>query len=88
MGFTLTISATLPGMWDRTISIGSAGKTFSMTGWKVQSMITSIINQHVHLDFLKLLLTRKSECTCVCICVHMWLDGCECVCPQAMYFVN
>ena len=27
--------ATLPGMWDRTISIGSAGKTFSMTGWKV-----------------------------------------------------
>lgn len=27
--------ATLPGMWDRTISIGSAGKTFSMTGWKL-----------------------------------------------------
>ncbi|XP_065918006.1 kynurenine--oxoglutarate transaminase 3-like isoform X2 [Dysidea avara] len=26
--------ATLPGMWDRTITIGSAGKTFSMTGWK------------------------------------------------------
>lgn len=27
--------ATLPGMWDRTITIGSAGKTFSMTGWKI-----------------------------------------------------
>ncbi|KAE8742516.1 hypothetical protein FOCC_FOCC011926 [Frankliniella occidentalis] len=26
--------ATLPGMWDRTITIGSAGKTFSVTGWK------------------------------------------------------
>jgi N-succinyldiaminopimelate aminotransferase len=27
--------ATLPGMWERTISISSAGKTFSFTGWKV-----------------------------------------------------
>ncbi|XP_010226399.1 PREDICTED: kynurenine--oxoglutarate transaminase 1 [Tinamus guttatus] len=27
--------ASLPGMWERTISIGSAGKTFSATGWKV-----------------------------------------------------
>ncbi len=27
--------ATLPGMWDRTVTIGSAGKTFSFTGWKV-----------------------------------------------------
>ena len=26
---------TLPGMWDRTVSISSAGKTFSFTGWKV-----------------------------------------------------
>ena len=26
---------TLPGMWDRTLSISSAGKTFSFTGWKV-----------------------------------------------------
>uniref|UniRef100_A0A131XFA5 Putative kynurenine aminotransferase glutamine transaminase k n=1 Tax=Hyalomma excavatum TaxID=257692 RepID=A0A131XFA5_9ACAR len=26
---------TLPGMWERTITIGSAGKTFSVTGWKV-----------------------------------------------------
>jgi len=27
--------ATLPGMWDRTISCGSAGKMFSITGWKI-----------------------------------------------------
>ena len=27
--------ATLPGMWDRTVTISSAGKTFSFTGWKV-----------------------------------------------------
>jgi aspartate/methionine/tyrosine aminotransferase len=27
--------ATLPGMWERTLTIGSTGKTFSMTGWKI-----------------------------------------------------
>ena len=27
--------ATLPGMFERTITIGSAGKSFSFTGWKV-----------------------------------------------------
>ncbi|WP_051478903.1 aminotransferase class I/II-fold pyridoxal phosphate-dependent enzyme [Arthrobacter sp. H5] len=27
--------ATLPGAWDRTITISSAGKTFSVTGWKI-----------------------------------------------------
>ncbi|CAI8035357.1 Kynurenine--oxoglutarate transaminase 3 [Geodia barretti] len=27
--------ATLPGMWERTITVGSAGKTFSATGWKM-----------------------------------------------------
>uniref|UniRef100_A0A183FSP5 Aminotran_1_2 domain-containing protein n=1 Tax=Heligmosomoides polygyrus TaxID=6339 RepID=A0A183FSP5_HELPZ len=27
--------ATLPGMFERTISIGSAGKAFSVTGWKL-----------------------------------------------------
>lgn len=25
----------LPGMWDRTLTVGSAGKTFSVTGWKI-----------------------------------------------------
>lgn len=27
--------ATLPGMWERTLTVGSAGKFFSVTGWKV-----------------------------------------------------
>ena len=27
--------ASLPGMWDRTVTLGSAGKTFGVTGWKV-----------------------------------------------------
>ncbi|ELU10164.1 hypothetical protein CAPTEDRAFT_93247 [Capitella teleta] len=27
--------ATLPDMWERTLTIGSAGKTFSVTGWKL-----------------------------------------------------
>lgn len=27
--------ASLPGMWDRTITVGSVGKTFSVTGWKL-----------------------------------------------------
>jgi N-succinyldiaminopimelate aminotransferase len=26
--------ATLPGMWDRTVTVSSAGKSFSCTGWK------------------------------------------------------
>lgn len=27
--------ATLPGMWERTVTVGSGGKCFSFTGWKV-----------------------------------------------------
>ncbi len=27
--------ASLPGMWERTLTVNSTGKTFSMTGWKV-----------------------------------------------------
>jgi aspartate/methionine/tyrosine aminotransferase len=27
--------ATLPAMWERTLTINSTGKTFSMTGWKI-----------------------------------------------------
>jgi aspartate/methionine/tyrosine aminotransferase len=27
--------ATLPDMWDRTLTINSTGKTYSMTGWKI-----------------------------------------------------
>ncbi|MBP2374474.1 aminotransferase class I/II-fold pyridoxal phosphate-dependent enzyme [Paeniglutamicibacter psychrophenolicus] len=34
-GFSHIPIATLPGAWDRTITISSVGKTFSFTGWKV-----------------------------------------------------
>jgi N-succinyldiaminopimelate aminotransferase len=34
-GVTHTPIATLPGMRERTVSVSSAGKTFSVTGWKV-----------------------------------------------------
>ena len=34
-GQTFTPIATLPGMAERTLKIGSAGKIFSLTGWKV-----------------------------------------------------
>ena len=27
--------STLPGMWERTLTLSSAGKTFSFTGWKI-----------------------------------------------------
>ena len=33
-----THMATLPGMWDRTLTLSSIGKTFSVTGWKVISV--------------------------------------------------
>ncbi len=34
-GATHVPIATLPGMWDRTLTINSTGKTFSLTGWKI-----------------------------------------------------
>ncbi|THH12218.1 hypothetical protein EW145_g149 [Phellinidium pouzarii] len=38
--------ATLPGMWERTVSVYSAGKAFAATGWRVGYLIgpSSIIN--------------------------------------------
>jgi kynurenine---oxoglutarate transaminase / cysteine-S-conjugate beta-lyase / glutamine---phenylpyruvate transaminase len=27
--------ATLPGMWERTVTLGSSGKALNTTGWKV-----------------------------------------------------
>jgi N-succinyldiaminopimelate aminotransferase len=49
--------ATLPGMRDRVVRIGSAGKIFSLTGWKVgwvmgpKAMIDVIANAHQFLTF-------------------------------------
>jgi aspartate/methionine/tyrosine aminotransferase len=38
---SFTPLATLPGMAERTIKIGSAGKIFSLTGWKVGWMVAA-----------------------------------------------
>jgi aspartate/methionine/tyrosine aminotransferase len=40
-GGTFRPLATLPGMAERTIKIGSAGKIFSLTGWKVGWMVAA-----------------------------------------------
>ena len=40
-GQRFTPLATLPGMAERTIKIGSAGKIFSLTGWKVGWMVAA-----------------------------------------------
>jgi len=34
-GHTHTYMATLPGMWERTVSISSLSKTYSITGWRL-----------------------------------------------------
>jgi aspartate/methionine/tyrosine aminotransferase len=40
-GRHFTPIATIPGMSDRTIKVGSAGKIFSLTGWKVGWLVAS-----------------------------------------------
>ena len=48
---------TLPGMRDRAVRIGSAGKIFSLTGWKVgfvsaaPDLLTPIVKAHQYLTF-------------------------------------
>jgi aspartate/methionine/tyrosine aminotransferase len=48
---------TLPGMRERCLRIGSAGKTFSLTGWKVgyitgdKSLMPSVAKAHQNLTF-------------------------------------
>jgi aspartate/methionine/tyrosine aminotransferase len=38
--------ATLPGMWERTLTINSVGKTFSVTGWKIGYAVgPALLNQ-------------------------------------------
>jgi aspartate/methionine/tyrosine aminotransferase len=49
--------ATLPGMRERTLKIGSAGKIFSMTGWKVgwvagpRALVSVVTKAHQFLTF-------------------------------------
>src|SRR6185437_13334164 len=49
--------ASLPGMQERTVRVGSAGKIFSLTGWKVgwltgpRALISVIAKTHQFLTF-------------------------------------
>lgn len=49
--------ATLPGMWERTVTLGSAGKTFSVTGWKIgwaiaaEPLVHAILMAHQWIPF-------------------------------------
>ncbi|KAJ1863256.1 arylformamidase [Coemansia sp. RSA 989] len=49
--------ATLPGMWERTITVGSAGKLFGVTGWRVgwavgpQDLIQPTLAAHTRIVF-------------------------------------
>jgi N-succinyldiaminopimelate aminotransferase len=50
--------STLPGMWERTLTIGSGGKTFSFTGWKVgwasghQDLVAAVRVVRQHLSYV------------------------------------
>ena len=50
--------ATLPGMWERTVTVGSGGKSFSFTGWKVgwaygpHELIRAVSAVRQHLSFV------------------------------------
>ncbi len=50
--------STLPGMWERTVTVGSGGKSFSFTGWKVgwatgpRELIAAVRVVRQHLSFV------------------------------------
>jgi len=56
-GATHTRLATLPGMADRTLTISSLGKTFSVTGWKIgwvigsREMVESVNRSHQFITY-------------------------------------
>jgi len=56
-GATHTRLATLPGMADRTLTISSLGKTFSVTGWKIgwalgtQPLVDGLNRAHQFITF-------------------------------------
>ncbi len=49
--------ATLPGMFERTVTVSSAGKLFSLTGWKIgwvtgpASLIAGVMRSHQFITF-------------------------------------
>jgi N-succinyldiaminopimelate aminotransferase len=57
-GVPHTPIATLPGAWERTVSISSGGKTFSTTGWKIgwvsgpAELVTSVLAVKQYLTYV------------------------------------
>ena len=57
-GVAHTPIATLPGAWERTVSISSGGKTFNTTGWKIgwvsgpPALVTSVLAVKQYLTFV------------------------------------
>ncbi|GGE85415.1 pyridoxal phosphate-dependent aminotransferase [Mycetocola zhadangensis] len=57
-GVSHTPVASLPGAWDRTLTISSAGKTFNTTGWKIgwavgpAALITAILTVKQFLTYV------------------------------------
>lgn len=49
--------ANIPGMWERTITVGSAGKTFQATGWRIgwligpKALISTALAAHTRIVF-------------------------------------
>lgn len=75
--------ATLPGMWERTITIGSAGKTFSVTGWKTGWAYGSANLMHnlqvVHQNMLNSINTPAQEAVAMALEQEMKIiDSPEC----------
>ena len=66
-GQQFTPLATLPGMAERTIKIGSAGKIFSLTGWKVGWMVAApelaslVARAHQFLTFAPRPISRRQS---------------------------
>jgi len=58
--------ATLPGMWERTLTLGSASKTFSITGWRVgwalgpKQLVQGVLFVHQYVPFCTCSVTQDA----------------------------
>eukprot|EP00026_Physarum_polycephalum_P006377 Phypoly_transcript_06419.p1 GENE.Phypoly_transcript_06419~~Phypoly_transcript_06419.p1 ORF type:complete len:403 (+),score=46.47 Phypoly_transcript_06419:522-1730(+) len=58
--------ATLPGMWERTLTLGSASKTFSITGWRVgwaigpKELVQGVLFVHQYVPFCTCSVTQDA----------------------------
>ncbi len=72
-GAVHTRMATLPGMEDRTLTISSLGKTFSVTGWKIgwamgsPELVTGINRSHQFITFAVSTPLQAAAATALCL---------------------